>query len=224
MAAINELLGGVGLGNFSGTGFMGSIVLIILGTVALGVCGGVVWWLIKRKKGWNIKVEFKFPRNIREIANKDGSTTIHGTLNKEWGKGFYNDKIGVVMLKRKGKKVVPMKPFDIKRYLSDGNILTVIQVGVEDYRPVLDESYVEVVDENGEEAALLKTKIDTTEGKSWKNSYERERKNTYTILNWMREHGQTIALGLVVMMILIGFGILWTRLPRICGALLIFLL
>jgi len=217
MAGMGDLLGGIGLGNFSGNGFVGSIVLIILATVALAVCGFVVWWLIKRKKGWNLKVEFKFPRNIREIENEEGVLTVHGTLNKEWGKGFYDDKKGVVMLKRKGKKAVPMKPFDVKRHLSSGNILTIIQVGVEDYRPVLDESYIEVVDENGEEAALIKAKIDTTEGKSWKNSYERERKNTYTIVNWLRENAQMISLGIVVMMILVGFGVLWTRLPQICG-------
>ena len=93
---MGELLGGIGLGNFSGNGFVGSIVLIILSTVALAVCGFFVWWLIKRKKGWNLKVEFKFPRNIREIENEEGTTTIHGTLNKEWGKGFYDDKKGVV--------------------------------------------------------------------------------------------------------------------------------
>lgn len=217
MAAIQDLFGSIGLGGSSGGGFISSIVLILLATVALAICGGVVWWLVKKKKGWNIKVEFKLPRNIREIENKDGSVTVHGTLNKEWGKGFYDDKKGVVLLKRKGKKSVPMKPFDVKRYLSDSNVLTVLQIGVEDYRPVLDESYIEVVDENGEEAALLKAKIDTTEGKSWKNSYERERKNTYTIMNWLREHGQMISLGIVAMMILVGFGILWTRLPRICG-------
>ena len=110
-----------------------------------------------------------------------------------------------------------MKPFDVKRYLSNDNVLTVIQIGIEDYRPVLDESYIEVVDEKGEEAALLRAKIDTTEGKSWANSYERERKSTYTIMNWVQQHGTLLAMGLVIMMIFIGFAIVIQRLPSICG-------
>lgn len=213
--------GGLNLGMFKnmfGGGFMASLVYIILGTVVLACCGFGVWYVTYRKKNWNIKVEFKIPRNIRRVRSRDGSVRIFGSLSKEWGKGFYDGKRGVVFVKRKGKKPVPMKPFDIKRYLSEDGILTVMQVGIEDYRPVLDESYIEVVDDkNGEEAALLRTKIDTSESKSWRNSYERERKNTYTIKNWMQEHGQIVAIGLVVMLVLVGFGILWTRIPKVCG-------
>jgi len=218
MAGVGDLLGGIGLNlpGGGGFGFIGMITWIIIGTVVMGLCGFGLWWFLKRRKSWNLKVEFKIPRNIREITEKDGSIRVTGSLNKEWGKGFYDSKTGVVLLKRKGKKDVPMKPFDVKSHLSENNILTVIQVGVEDYRPVLDESYIEVEDEEGNEAALLKTRIDTTENKSWKNSYERERKNTYTIMNWLREHGQVISLGIVVCLVLVGFAILWTRLPKIC--------
>jgi hypothetical protein len=206
------------ISGLGGSGFMDSIIWIILGTIVLGLCGLGLFYFFRKKKSWNLKIEFKIPRNIREIKKKDGSILVKGSLNKEWGKGYYNAKEGVVYLKRKGKKPVSMKPFDVKRYLSDNGILTVIQIGIEDYRPVLDDSYIEVVDDKtGEEAALIKAKIDTSEGKSWRNSYERERKNTYTLSNWLREHGQILAFGIMVMMILVGFGILWTRLPKICG-------
>lgn len=217
MSSIDDLLSGIGGGSSNG-GFFDSIIMIIIAVIILCCCGGGLYFFVTKRKNWNLKVEFKIPRNIRRVRLRDGSLKVIGTLNKEWGRGFYNSKNGVVMIKRKGKKPVPMKPFDIKKYLSSSNILTVVQVGIEDYRPVLDDSYIQLVDEKTEEeAALLKAKIDTSEGKSWRNSYERERKNVYSILSWMKEHGQTIAIGLVVMMVLAGFGILWTRLPKICG-------
>lgn len=213
MASLGDMFAGIGIGG--GGGFLMNIIAILIGVIVLGSCGFGVWFLVRRKKGWNIKLEIKIPRNIKRVRQKDGTIKVVGTLNKEWGKGFYDAKKGVVLLKRKGKKAVAMKPFDIKQYLSTGNILTVIQVGIEDYRPVLDESYIEVVDgETGEEAALLKAKIDTSESKSWKNSFEREAKMTYSIKNWVVEHGGLIAMGIVLMMNLIGFSIVIARMPK----------
>ncbi len=215
---IGDLLGGIGIGGGGSGNFLNTIMSVLIGTVVLAICGGALWFFVIKRKKWNIKVEFKIPRNIRKIKLRDGSVKVIGTINKEWGKGYYDAKNGVVLVKRRKKKPVPMKPFDVKTYLSSDNILTVIQVGVEDYRPVVDESYIRLKDaKSGDKFALVNAQIDTSEGKSWRNSYERERKNTYAISNWLKEHGQTLAMGLVAMMILVGFGILWTRLPSICG-------
>ncbi len=216
--ALGDLFGKIGIGGGGSGDFVSNIMTVLVGTVVLAVCGGCLWFFVIKRKKWNIKVEFKIPRNIRKIKLKDGSIKVIGTINKEWGKGYYDAKNGVVLVKRRKKKPVPMKPFDVKTYLSSDNILTVIQVGVEDYRPVVDESYIRLKDaKSGDKFALVNAQIDTSEGKSWRNSYERERKNTYAISNWLREHGQTLAMGLVAMMILVGFGVLWTRLPSICG-------
>ena len=216
--AIGDLFEKIGIGGGGSGNFINNIMTVLVGTVVLAICGGCLWFFVIKRKKWNIKVEFKIPRNIRKIKLKDGSIKVIGTINKEWGKGYYDAKNGVVLVKRRKKKPVPMKPFDIKTYLSADNILTVIQVGIEDYRPVVDESYIRLKDaKTGDKFALVNAQIDTSEGKAWRNSYERERKNTYAISNWLREHGQTLAMGLVAMMILVGFGVLWTRLPSICG-------
>ena len=214
MAGLGDILGKIGIGGSGGGSFMGSIVYIITGCLILATCVGGLWWFFKKKKSYNIKVEIKIPRNIKQIEDGDGLRVI-GTLNKEWAKGFYNAKQGVVYIKRKGKKPVPMKPFDIKQFLSTGNILTVMQIGIEDYRPILDESYIEVVDsETGDEGALINAKIDTSESKSWKNSFEREANLTYSIKNWISEHGGLVAMGLVLMMNAIGFSIVIARMPK----------
>lgn len=210
--ALGDLIGSTG---FGGGGFTGNIITIILGAVVLSCCGFALWFFITKKKRWNIKVEFKIPRNIKKVRMKStGEVRVIGTINKEWGKGNYNAKQGVVYVKRKGKKPVAMKPFDIKQYLSTGNILTVIQIGIEDYRPVKDESYLEIKDEDGDDGALINAIIDTSESKSWKNSFEREAKMTYSIKNWIAEHGGLIAMGIVLMMNLVGFSIVIARMPK----------
>jgi len=212
---LGEIFSKIGIGGGSGNSFFTNSLYILVGSIIIILCAVAIWWFFKKRKQYNIKVEVKIPRNIKQIKYKDGSVRTIGTLNKEWAKGFYNAKQGVVYIKRKGKKPVPMKPFDIKQFLSTENILTVLQIGIEDYRPVLDESYIEVVDsETGEEGALIRAKIDTSESKSWKNSFEREAKLTYSIKNWVSEHGAMVAMGLVLLMNLIGFSIVISRMPK----------
>jgi hypothetical protein len=207
----NSLFGSL---NFGGGGMIMNIIVIGIGAAILSVCGFGLWFWIKKKKHWNIKIEFKIPRNIRKIKMRDGTIKVTGTLNKEWGKGLYDATRGCVYVQRKGKKPVSMKPFDVKQYLSSGNILTVIQTGIEDYRPVRDESYIELVDERGRGSALVEAIIDTSESKSWKNTFEREAKMAYTIKNWLQEHGALVAMGLVLFMNLIGFAIVISRMPK----------
>lgn len=209
---IGELFGSIGFGE--GGSMTTTIISIIIGAVVLILCGFGLWWFLTKKKRWNLKIEFKIPRNIRKIRMKNGLIKIVGTLNKEWGKGHYNAKQGVVYIKRKRKKAVGMKPFDIKQYLSTGNILTVIQTGIEDYRPIRDESYIELKDINGGDDALVQAIIDTSESKSWKNTFEREAKMTYSIKNWIAEHGALVAMGIVLLMNLVGFSIVIARMPK----------
>lgn len=213
--AAGDILGKIpGLGQSAGSSFMMNAIYIVVGVCILAICGFGLWWFLKKRKSWNISVEFKIPRNIKKVRTRDGQIKVIGTLNKEWGKGYYNAAQGVVYVKRKGKKATPMKPFDIKQYLSTGNILTVVQTGIEDYRPVKDDSYVEIMDENGNDCALIKAVIDTSESKSWKNTFEREAKMTYSIKNWLAEHGALVAMGIVLLMNLIGFSIVIARMPK----------
>lgn len=197
------------------SGMIQSAVIMLVGALVLVTCVGGLLWFFKKRKQYNLRLEIKIPRNIKRVMDNEGNEEVYGTLNKEWGKGFYDAKKGVVFIKRKGKKPVAMKPFDVKRFLSTGNILTIMQVGIEDYRPVLDESYIEVEDsETGEQGALIRAKIDTSESKSWKNSFEREAKLTYSIKNWIAEHGALVAMGIVLLMNLIGFSIVIARMPK----------
>lgn len=209
--SVAELFGSIG---FGGSGMMMNMVFLAIGAVIISLCGFALWFFLKKKRHWNLKVEFRIPRNIRKVRQRDGTIKVIGTLNKEWGKGFYDATRGCVFVQRKKKKAVPMKPFDVKQYLSDGNILTVVQTGIEDYRPVRDESYIKLKDMSGSDSALLEVIIDTSESKSWKNSFEREAKQAYSIKNWLHEHGALIAMGLVLFMNLIGFAIVISRMPK----------
>jgi len=227
MSSFGKLFGAMGGG---GSDLLMIVVYILLGTIGMCLAGLFAWWMIAKRKKWNLDVEFRLPRDINQTEDKDGNIRVNGTIIKEWGKGYYNAKKGVVFVKRKGKPAVAMKPFNIKEFLSGKrNILTVIQVGIEDYRPILEQSYLEVMDnepikdekgevkldESGEPmyqtGALIHAKIDTSESRSWKNSFERESKATYTIMGFLSQHGQLFGFGFILISIFVGFAIMYGR-------------
>lgn len=200
VASTGGFLSGIIPKNLFSGGMMSLIIYMIVGVLVLGGIFLFFFMMIRSRKKWFIKVEFKIPRSDGKI------------INAEWGKGSYDAKRGVVLVKRHKKKPVAMKPFDVKRFLQGSDLLTVVQVGIEDYRPVLQESYLDMVDDQtGEEAAIMKARIDTSESKSWKQSFEREAKNAYSIQSLLQQYASYIGFGILFFMIFIGFAILYGR-------------
>ena len=207
-------------------------IWIFIGITVLIAIGLLVFWAIKRKR-WNLKVEIKLTRSDAKITNA------------EWGKGFYDSKRGVVMIKRphKGSRPIAMKIFDVRRYMQGADLITVIQAGPEDYRPVLNDSWTEhgvdyidenspVKDENGNlmvdadgkqiyetktiKESILNIKTDTGKNKAWRAAWEEAAKNAYTIRSFLKQYQAPISIGIVVVCCFIGFAILWTKLSSVC--------
>ena len=110
------MFGSIGMGG-GGSGIMTTVMTIFIGAVVLGVCGFGLWWMLRKKKKWNLKVELKIPRNIS--MDKNGNTV--GTINKEWARGFYDSVKGVCWIIRKGKK----PPSQIDNFAMKINIMLI---------------------------------------------------------------------------------------------------
>ena len=229
MAQMGDIVSSVGPSSQTVVWTVIWIFIAILGVVGVGL---LIYFLIKRKR-WNLKVEIKLTRS-------DGKIT-----NAEWGKGFYDSRRGVVMIKRpyKGSKPIPMKIFDVRKYMQGSDLITVIQAGPEDYRPVLNDSWTEhdvdyidetspVKDENGNlimdehgkqifetktvKESILNIKTDTGKNKAWRVAWEEAAKNAYTIRSFLKQYQAPISIGIVVVCCFIGFAILWTKLSSVC--------
>lgn len=203
------------LGSLSkGTGTTIQVVMIALIVifVMLAVIGGL-FFIFWNKKRYNLNVEIKKTRS-------DGKITT-----SEWGKGLYSAKRGVVYIKRKKLKRIPMKIFDIRRYLQGEDTITVIQVGVEDFRPVLNNSWtkheVTYVNEKGQEIsqkeAVLNIKVDTGLNKAWKSSFEAAAKKAYSLQSLLNQFQVPISIAIVVISVFVGVAILWTKIGSMCG-------
>jgi hypothetical protein len=184
---------------------------VLLGFIILLMIGGILAFFYFRQR-WNLQVEFKLTRN-------DGRIT-----NAEWGKGYYDSKKGVVFVRRptmgKFSRGIPIKIFDIRRYLQGDSIITVLQVGPEDFRPILNDSWTDHVvtytdNKTGEvkevKESILNIKVDSGLNKAWKSSWDAAAKKAYSISSFLSAFQTPIAIGIVVICCMVGFTILWTK-------------
>lgn len=194
---------------FSGTGQI--LLYLGLGVIILIMLAIIIAIFYFRKR-WNLDVEFKLTRN-------DGRIT-----NAEWGKGYYDSKKGVVYVRRptmgRFSKGIAIKIFDIRRYIQGDRIITVLQVGPEDFRPVLNDSWTEHVctytdDKTGEvkevKESILNIKVDSGLNKAWKTAWDAAAKNAYSIRSFFSQFQTPIAIGIVIICCFVGFAVLWTK-------------
>jgi len=210
MADFGEVLTTIGAGGGTTIKWLFIIIGVIL-VVSL-IVGLLIWWKWSKNK-YNLKVEVKMPRS-------DGKIVL-----AEWAKGGFNATKGVVFIKRDKMKAVAMKVIDIRRYLQGSDLLTVIQVGPEDYRPVLNDSWTEhtitYVDEKGNfkevKESILNIKVDTGEYKAWKSSWDNAAKRAYSLTSFLQQFAVPISIAIVLLACFVGFAILFTRIGSICG-------
>lgn len=191
----------------------GILLYIVLGIVVL-IFLGIIFAMFYFKKRSNLKVEFKLPRS-------DGKL-----VNAEWGTGYYDSKKGVVFVRRPNmsrfSKGIPIRIFDIRRYIQGDDVLTVLQVGPEDFRPVLNDSWTEHVvtfkdDKTGEvheiKESVLNIKVDSGLNKAWKSAWDAAAKKAYSITSLIQQFQTPIAIGIVIICCFVGFAILWSKIP-----------
>jgi hypothetical protein len=180
--------------------------LIIIGIiiVVVGALAAFIYWRYRKSK-YNLRVEVKLVRSNGQV------------IEGEWAKGSFGR--GVVIIKRDKKKGVPMKCIDIRRYLQGSDLLTVIQLGAEDYRPVLYDSwtghFVTYENEQGKQETIkesvLNIKVDTGEYKAWKSSWDSASKRAYSLQSFLQQFQVPIAIAIVLVACFVGFAILYTR-------------
>lgn len=190
-----------------------TVIIAMIVIVVLGVVFGLIAWWRWSKNRYNLKVEIKMPRS-------NGKITL-----AEWGKGSFNAKKGVVFIKRAKMRAVPMKVLDIRRYLQGADVLSVIQLGAEDYRPILNDSWAEhtitLIDDEGKEEevkeSILNIRVDTGEYKAWKSAWDSSAKNAYSLKSFLQQFQTPISIAIVLVACFVGFAIVWARMPSVCG-------
>jgi len=181
-------------------GIWGLLILIALGAIT-----GVAIWA-KRRKKWNLRVEIKLPRSDGKI------------INSEKAKGFFDTKAGFVSLKRKGISAIDMKPFNVNKYLQGEKYLEVLQVGPDDFIPILPKSYTLINKEKTKEGeqkkfALLEIEGDIGERRQWASNAFDSAMNRFTLKSFLKRHEFAITITIIMFGLFIGFAIVLSQLP-----------
>lgn len=160
----------------------------------------------KRRKKWNLRVEIKLPRSDGKI------------INSEIAKGFFSTKEGFVSLKRKGIPAIDMKPFNVSKYLQGTNYLEVLQVGPDDFIPILPKSYQTIRKEKAKEDeqkefALLEIEGDMGERKQWASNAAEAALNRFTLKGFLDKHWRAIEISIIMLCLFIGFAIVVSQMP-----------
>ena len=232
MAEFGDVIASVGAG---GKSSLFTMIWVVIAFLIVALILGTFYFFWHKKKKWNLDVEIKLTR-------ADGKITLG-----EWGKGFYDSKKGVVFIKRPKmgtfSKPYPIKIFDVRRYMQGTHLITVIQVGPEDFRPVLNHSWTTMLvdyeddeqpildgegnpqlDEEGNikykivtvKESILNIKTETGLNKAWKAAWEEAAKNAYTLSSFLKQYSAPISIGIVVICCFVGFAVLWTKLSSVC--------
>jgi len=176
-------------------------ILILL---VIGIATGVSIWQYKRKK-WNLTVTIRLPR--------ENSKSILSDI----AKGYWDAAQGSIIIKRSGRKPVGSRPIDPKKWVQGSSVISVIQVGPEDYIICLEDSYKVVTGEDGKQYAILNIISDVGKRKTWGNYFERTAKKAFTLRGWLEQHQFAVVLAVLMFTMFLGFSILWSRIPKVCG-------
>ena len=198
MAVWSDALSAIGSGSANIWTFVFIIVAVGLGLFLLAIAGW--WWFMKKR--WNLKAEIKLTRSSGHLTTA------------EWGKAMFDAKRGVCLVKRPGKmqRAVPVKVFDIRKYIQGDDIVTFIQLSPEDLRPVLNDSWEEYIDDEPmkdkegnllrdkagklvyERASLMNIKVDTGLNKAWRAAWSQAAKQAYSLKSFFTQFQTPIAI------------------------------
>jgi len=195
--------------NFTGTisvwvsKILGWGIWFVVGLVVLSFFGGIGIWAAKRKK-WNLRVEIKMPRS-------DGLI-----INSEKAKGHLDVIQGVVSIKRKRLRASEMKPFNISKYVQGTNYLEILQIGPDDFVPILPKSYTIINNAKAKEGqqkkfALLEIEGDLGERRQWAFHAAKNAKNRFTLAGFLDKYQFAIQMAIILFAMFIGFTALWSK-------------
>lgn len=173
-------------------GMWGIVGVSIFGLFCIiAVAVGIWRW---RKSKWYLNVYLKMPR--------DGGRTILAEL----AKGYWDARKATLWVKRGG--VFGAKFFvkldDIREYLQGEGTIELLGSGV-NWKPILPQSYLEVVDsKTGQKAAIMTYAMDFTQDKAWAIKAEREYVETFSLSDVFNKLKDYIGWGLVIAIVILA--------------------
>lgn len=172
----------------------------------------------KNKMAFNIPVTIFIPRSDNRTRD-----IIHGT-----GGYFKSKEVGGVTsfrLKRKGCKVIEMPPPASRFLVGYNRELFLVQKGMDDFEPVLPESFSYIDTENPsadgktKKIAVINLKCVNQDATAWKFDNEINAKKRFTFTSFWEKYKDFIQMTIFIMIVFIASYIQYTGLKEVANTL-----
>ena len=207
-------LGGLGGGVSDILGSTWGIIskLLVAGLIGAVIIGAIIWR--KRKKAMNIPITIWIPRSDGKIT--DEIKAVGGYYRIKQGDGGY---ITTFKLKRKGLATIEITPPASRFLVGLSRKLYLIQKGIDDFEPVLPDSFKMVETANGKKIAVINLKCINQDATAWVEDVRESSKKRFTLHGFWEKYKDFIQITIFIFIVFISMFINWKGLKDVVSRL-----
>lgn len=203
------------MGSF--TGIAGSIismlVKIIAGILVLGIIIFILYWN-KKRKTYNIPVTIWIPRSDGKIT--DEISAVGGFFKTKQPNG---GEITTFRLKRKGQSPLDLPPPPSRYLVGLSRKVYLIQKGVDDFEPILPESFRYAKTPSGKKMALINLNCINQDATAWVEDNRENAKRRFTLHNFWEKYKDFIQITIFLLIVMLAMYINWIGLQEVVSGL-----
>ncbi|MFW6130496.1 MAG: hypothetical protein ACOC56_04855 [Atribacterota bacterium] len=190
-------------------GTLSILIKVLVGIAFLALIGGLLYWR-KKKKSYNIPVTIWIPRSDGKII--DEIEGIGGYFRIKQKEGGY---VTVFRLKRKGMSTTEIPPPASKFLVGLNRHLYLIQKGVDDFEPVLPESFRYINTEKGKRIAITNLKCINQDATAWVEDNRENAKKRFTLHGFWDRYKDFIQMSVFLFIVMIAVYIQYIGLKEV---------
>jgi len=209
-----DYMGGMG-GGFST--ILSSTWSIVSKLLIAGLVGGIMISIIvwrKKKKAMNIPITVWIPRSDGKIT--DEISAVGGYYRIKQGDGGY---ITTFKLKRKGLAAIEIPPPASRFLVGLSRKLYLIQKGIDDFEPVLPDSFKMVETSNGKKIAVIDLKCINQDATAWVEDVRESSKKRFTLHGFWEKYKDFIQITIFIFIVMLSMFINWKGLKEVVSGL-----
>lgn len=206
----SDMTAGLGDGFASIGGSLLSILAKVLGgALLLALIIGFMIWR-KKKKQMNIPVTVWIPRSDGKIL--DEFSAVGGYFRTKQRDGGY---VTSFRLKRKGLSIIDIPPPASRFLVGLSRKLYLIQKGVDDFEPVLPDSFRKVTLPSGRTIPVIDLKCINQDATAWVEDNRENAKRRFTFSNWWDKYKDFLQITIFIFIVMLSVYINWQGLKEV---------
>jgi len=184
-------------------------VKILAGVLLLGI---VVWFILwkRKKKMFNIPVTIWIPRSDGKITDEvSGVGGYFRTKQRDGG------LVTSFRLKRKGVSTIDIPPPASRFLVGLRRKLYLIQKGVDDFEPVLPESFKNVETSDGRRLPIVNLKCINQDATAWVEDNRENARRRFTFSGWWEKYKDFLQITIFIFIVMLSLYINWVGLGKV---------